>query len=129
MGATDASTWFALVYTRLNGVANLRSVFGADVGAILRDWSIAQYTDDTVAGVSADLTQPSWNWRSIYPALGSTSSGYPLATAALSTAGVSGSVIPGGSRFYRFAVPANASATITLTASGGVVTGTVVRVR
>ncbi|MDB4912434.1 MAG: Peptidase hyicolysin [Gemmatimonadetes bacterium] len=127
-GGTDASLWFALVNSQTNGIANLRGVFGANVGAMLRDWSVSQYADDVVAGVSADLTQPSWNWHSIFPALSSTSA-YPLVVSSLSASGSNGTVIPGGARFYRFAVPANTSATLTLTATGGVIQGTVVRVR
>jgi hypothetical protein len=51
---------------------------------------------------------------------------------ALPTNGTSGSVIPGGAAFYRFAVPANAVASVTLTGSGGAATptqGVVVRLR
>ena len=95
-GGTDASVWFALVNSSTNGIANLRQVFGANVGAMLRDWSVSNYTDDLVAGVSADFTQPSWNWHSVFPALGSGSAVYPLSITGLTASGVNGSVIPGG---------------------------------
>ncbi len=127
-GGTDASIWFALANSKTSGVANLRAVFGANLGGMLRDWSIAQYTDDATPSVSVDLTQPSWNWRSIFPALGSTASAFPLVVNPLGTE-VSGTVIPGGAAFYRFAVAANTSASLTLTAASGVVQATVVRLR
>lgn len=128
-GGTDASIWFALVNSTTSGVANLRQVFGSNVGAMLRDWSVSQYTDDNVTGISEDLTQPSWNWRSIYPALGARGASYPLQVSSLTTAGATETVIPGGARFYRFAVAANASASLSLSAASPVVQGTVVRIR
>ena len=130
-GGTDASVWMALVNSPTNGIANLRRVFGANVGSMLRDWSVSNYTDDLVTGVSADFTQPSWNWHSIFPVLGSTGT-YPLAVAALSVAGASGTVVPGGAAFYRFSVAANATASIGLSAGGTGgpgVQGVIVRIR
>ena len=131
-GGTDAAVWFALVNSTTSGIGNLRQVFGANVGAMLRDWSVSNYTDDIVSGISIDFTQPSWNWHSIFPALAS-GAGYPLATAGLSTAGAAGTVVPGGAAYYRFAVAANATASLTLTpAAGGAgapLQGVVVRIR
>jgi hypothetical protein len=129
-GGQESDVWQALVNSPTTGIANLRTVFGADVGGLLRDWSVSQYVDDAVTSASADYLQPSWNWRSIYPAL--TNAGtYPLAAAALPTTGAAGSVIPGGAAFYRFAVPANGSASITLSgvSRAGAAVGTVVRLR
>lgn len=127
-GGTDASVWFALVNSTTSGIANLRQVFGTNIGTQLRDWSVSQYADDNVTGISADFTQPSWNWRTIFPALGSGAT-YPLAVSSLTASGASGSVIPGGATFYRFAIAPNASASLTLSASATVVQGTVVRIR
>ena len=132
-GGTDASVWFALVNSPTNSIANLRQVFGANVGAMLRDWSVSNYTDDVVAGVSQDFTQPSWNWHSIFPALGSTGATYPLSVAGLASTGASGSAIPGGASYYRFSVAANATASLSLTTGAGaapaIVQGVVVRLR
>jgi hypothetical protein len=131
-GALEPAVWQALVNSKTTGIANMRAVFGADVGGMLRDWSLSHYTDDVVAGVSVDYTQPSWNWHSIYPALGSGGASYPLSTKPLTTAGVSGSVIPGGSAFYRFSVAANTTASVTLSGTGttsGDIEGVVVRLR
>ena len=130
-GGTDASVWSALVNSSTNGVANLRGVFGANVGAMLRDWSVSHYTDDVVTGVNIDFTQPSWNWHSLYPAFGTGASVYPLSVTSLPVAGASGTVIPGGAAYYRFSVAANATASLTLTssASSGIPLGVVVRLR
>ena len=131
-GGTDASVWQALVNSQTSGIANLRTVFGANLGSMLRDWSVSNYTDDAVLGLAADFTQPSWNWRTIYPALGSNSA-YPLKLSSLVGATTAGSVIPGGAAYYRLSVAANATGTITLSTSSGVSTGplqgTLVRLR
>jgi hypothetical protein len=127
-GGADASVWFALVNSQTSGLANLRQVFGANIGAWLRDWAVSNYTDDVVSGESVDFTQPSWNWHSIYPALG-TGGPYPLKVTGLTTSGASGLVIPGGTTYYRFSVAANATASITLTSASGGPFGVVVRLR
>ena len=126
-GGSDASVWFALVNSQTSGIANLRGVFGANLGAMLRDWSVSHYTDDVVSGVSADFTQPSWNWHSIFAALATTGA-YPLTATGLPVAGTSGSAVPGGASFYRFSVPANADASIKLTAAKAI-GGVIVRLR
>ena len=135
-GGSDASVWQALVNSSTSGVANLRQVFGSNLGTMLSDWSVSHYTDDIVPGVSADFTQPSWNWHNIYPALGgspSAPSTYPLKVTGLTATGATGTVIPGASSFYRFSVSANASASLGITAGSGgsaiPVQGVIVRLR
>ena len=131
-GGQDADTFHALVNSTTTGVANLQGVFSANVGAWLRDWSISHYTDDVTPSAAPDLTQPSWNWHDIYPALGNGGGSYPLQTFPLLAAGATGAIIPGASAFYRFAVAANGSATVTVsggTTGSGLPTGTVVRLR
>ena len=131
-GGTETSVWQGLVDSPTIGIANLRQAFGANVGAMLRDWSVSHYTDDVVPGISLDFTQPSWSWHSIYPAL-NTAAAYPLSVATLAATGASGSLIPGGAAFYRFSVAPNASGTLSLSLGGGssraVVQGVVVRIR
>jgi hypothetical protein len=126
---SDAAVWQALVNSTTSGVSNLRAVFGPDLGALLHDWAVSQYADDAATGTSAAFSQPSWNWHSIFAI--TSRSGYPLPASPLTTSGVSGSVIPGGSAYYRFAVPVGGSASITLTAGAGAspVSGVVLRIR
>jgi hypothetical protein len=128
----ETDVWFALVNAKTNGMDNMRAVYGSDVGGLLRDWSVSQYTDDVVTNESVDYTQPSWNWHNLFQAFNGGTGRYPLPVTTLPTSGTSGTVIPGGAVFYRFAVPANAVASLTLTGSGGAATptqGVVVRLR
>jgi hypothetical protein len=131
-GGQESAVWLALVNSTTTGVANLRAVVGPDVGGLIRDWSVSHYTDDVVGNVVADYTQPSWNWHDLYPALGGGGGSYPLLVTPLSGSGASGVVVPGGSVFYRFAVPANTLAPIVLSggsAAAGLAQGTIVRIR
>jgi hypothetical protein len=128
-GGTDAATWQALVNTARIGLANLSAVFGGDIAAKERDWNVSHYTDDAVAGVPPEWTQLSWNWHSVFKALAGTGKTYPLEVKTLTT-GVpaSGTLIGGAAAYYRFSVPPNSSATITLTAPGPI-DGRVIRLR
>ena len=114
---SDAATWQALVNTTRTGVANLGAVFG-DIPGKVRDWNVSHYTDDLVSGLPAEYTQPSWNFHSIYKALAGSGKAYPLEVKALTGGSASGTLISGAAEYYRFSVPANATATITLTSSG-----------
>ena len=130
-GGQDSDVWQALVNSTSVGLDNLKGVFGTDIGALFRDWSVSQYTDDLVTTASADVMQPSWNWHSIYPALGNGGGTYPLLVNPLSTT-ASGTVIPGGAAFYRFAVAANTIGSITIsggTTASGLPQGSVIRIR
>ena len=114
--------------TARTGIANLSAVFGSDLQARVQDWSIAHYTDDLVSGVPGELTHPSWNFHNIYPALSGTGNTYPLKIDPMTTAGVSGNLIGGAAAYYRFSIPAGATANITLTAPA-MVSARVIRVR
>jgi hypothetical protein len=126
--ASDAPTWQALVNSTTRGVANLRAVFGPDIAGMLRDWSVSHYADDLNATVAPEQTQPSWNFHSIYPALGGGGNPYPLQVRSLSGSAASGTLIGGGAAYYRFSIPANGTATISVAAPGPV-QAVVVRVR
>jgi hypothetical protein len=131
-GGSESSVWMSLVNSSSSGLTNLKQVFGTNLGTQIRDWSVSQYADDVVAGVNVDFTQASWNWHSIFPALGGGGGTYPLQTVSLPLAGTSGSLIPGASAFYRFSVGANGSASLRLSASTGsasVLSGQVIRIR
>jgi hypothetical protein len=131
-GGQDADVFQALVNSTTTGVANLRAVFGADLGGWLRDWSVSHYTDDIVPGAASNFAQPSWNWHDLYPALGGGGGAYPLQILSLPTTGASGSLIPGAFATYRFAIPANGTATVTVSsaaANSGLPIGTIMRIR
>jgi len=113
----DAALWFRLVNNSSVGATNLQSVVG-DLPGLIRDWSVSHAIDD-VAAPSTQYQQRSWNWHSIYPGLSGTSTAYPLQVQTISTnAAVSNaSVVAGGAAFYRVVIPANGTATFTLSGS------------
>ena len=45
---------------------------------MLNSWSLSVYTDDDTPGIDAMYTQPSWNFRSAFPALPTAAQPYPL---------------------------------------------------
>lgn len=127
-GGTDAATWQALVNTAKTGLANLSAVFGTDIASKVRDWNVSHYTDDVVTGLSAEYAQPSWNWHSIFKALAGSGKAYPLDAPPLTGGAASGSLIGGAAAYYRFSIPANSTASITLSAPGPI-DARVVRIR
>jgi Bacterial Ig-like domain (group 2) len=114
-GGTEQSTWSALVNTTAAGQANFNAVFG-DIITLSRDWAVAQFTDDAGLNVPASNTNPSWNFRSVLPALNG--GNFPLLTRALLTAPVNITLNGGGAGYMRFSVAANVPATIGATSSG-----------
>ena len=114
-GGAEQSTWNALVNSTTSGQANFNAVFG-DIITNTRDWAVAQFTDDAGLGVAANYTHPSWNYRSLVPALNGGVS--PLLTRALLTQPVNVTLNGGGAGYLRFGVAANAPASIAATSSG-----------
>jgi hypothetical protein len=123
-GGSQAAFWSSLVDSNLAGVANLESAIGgADANLWLRDFTAAMYADDAVAGVSAEYTNPSWNFRSVYSGLG----GFPLLARPL-TDGVGLTLSyqsGGGTSYIRFGVPQSGLATITSLSGGALPAGPV----
>ena len=124
--ASDGDIWFRLVNSSTEGMANLRNVFGATVATQLRDWSTSVLTDD-LSGVAATYQQPSWNYRSVFAALGT--SVFPIATVAMTTGTRSVSLVAGAAAYTRFAVPAGGSASVSWTTPPAQVQFTLVRTK
>jgi hypothetical protein len=119
--ASDGDLWFRLVNNTAVGTANLQSVFG-DLPPRVRDWSVSNAVDDAPStSVSAELSQKSWNWHSIFGGIDAIAALYPLPVTAMTpaTPSYSGAVVPGGSAYFTFAVPANGTATLTLSGQSG----------
>jgi Bacterial Ig-like domain (group 2) len=114
-GGTEGSTWFALVNSTAAGQANFNAVFG-DIITMSRDWAVAQFADDAGLAVSTNYTNPSWNFRSILPALNSGK--FPLLTRPLLGTPVDITLNGGGAAYLRFSVAANVPATIGGTSAG-----------
>jgi len=110
--STGDKVFFQLVNSTLTGIDNVQNVFGSNFTADVRDWNVSHAVDDIVP-VPKELTQPSWDWHSLLPAL--YNEPYPLKTQVM-TNGTSytGTVMGGGAAYYKLAVPANGSATLTL---------------
>ncbi|MBA3672424.1 MAG: hypothetical protein H0W68_10450, partial [Gemmatimonadaceae bacterium] len=117
--APDDAFFFKLVNSPDTGTVNLSAVIGGDLAGFVRDWTVSHAVDDVVQ-LGTTFQQPSWNWHSIYPNLGTGGQSYPLLVNILANATATpGSVIPGGASFYRFAVNASGNATVSL--NGGAI--------
>lgn len=115
---TDRTLWFNLVNTAIAGQANFNAVMG-DITTLTRDWSVAQFLDDGATGNSQSIyMNPSWNFRSIFPALG-TSGSWPLAARPLvAPTALTLNLVGGGAAYLRFRVAAGAPATLAATSAG-----------
>ena len=129
--ASDGDLWFRLAGGPQIGMANLRAQFGTDPMLLMHDWATSVYTDDFPPSVDPIYRQPSWNFRSIMPAVGIS---FPLFTRTLSDGFTTVASLNGGSAsYFRFTIPANKEALLTFTEKNQVPTGamtlTIVRVR
>ena len=117
--SSDGDIWSRLVNNTAVGVANLKSVFG-DVAPMVRDWSASNAVDDKPV-TSGELSQPSWNWHSIFAGAQSLPALYPLPLLGMTPANgtYTGTVVPGGSAHFLFGVPANGTATLSLGDASG----------
>lgn len=120
-GGAEQSVWFSLVNSPTQGQANFSNVFGSII-PVTRDWAVAQFTDDAGIPVSPEFTHPSWNFRSVLPALNEQK--FPLLTRPL-LADLNISLVGGGVAYLRFGVNANDPATIKADSGGQPVPETV----
>jgi hypothetical protein len=125
--ATQSTVWKSLVNSTSSGLTNLESVFGSDIATQARDWAISSFTDDLLTTATA-YTQPSWNYRTLFPAMGITP--FPLATTT-ATAGIPSTLnlVGGGMSVMRFGVSASTSATVTWSALPSAVSLSLVRTK
>jgi hypothetical protein len=113
-GGTEQTTWSQLVNSTTIGQTNFNAVFGS-ITTMSRDWAVAQFTDDASLGVAANYTNPSWNFRTLMPALYTT---FPLLTHFLGATPVSLSIAGGGAAYLRFRILANLQASLSANSSG-----------
>ena len=135
-GSSDQGVWLSLANSQVSGFDNLFNVFGANVPQLLNSWSLSLYTDDATPGIDSTYTQPSWNFRSAFPALPVSPQPYPLlgAVGVLSDgAAQTVSLRAGGSAYFRFSITAGSEAVIRLTTNGwmppSIVHATIVRTK
>jgi hypothetical protein len=112
-GGTENQLWQRLIDNHRTGLANLQFAFGEDPIPLFRDWAVAQYVDDAVPGVAAALRQPSWNFRSLYPAV---TGSFPLRVRQLSSgAPLNLTLVAGGSAYLRAGVAGGELGTVRFT--------------
>lgn len=111
----ERDTWFALVNSSQAGQSNFAGVFGS-LGPIVRDWAIAQYVDDFGVPVAATYTYPSWNFRSLLPAINN--GVFPLVTRTLTSTPLDLSLVGGGAAYVKFRVGAGVTANLTANTQG-----------
>lgn len=117
----DAATWYRLVNATTSGITNLQAVVGGDLAGFVRDWNVSHAVDD-VAAPGTQYQQRSWNWHSIYPNIALPPAPYPLSIPLISTStSINGTVVAGGAQYYRVNVPANGTATLSVSSPGGAV--------
>lgn len=118
-GTSDGDVWNQLVNTTVEGHLNLAHVFGASYMTQIRDWATSVFSDDVPGVTNTTFLAPSWNFRSIFPALctnpqcTTTLGKYPLTVVPLSDASPANlGVVAGGEAYLRFTVPAGGQASI-----------------
>jgi len=115
---TDQDLWYRLANSATSGFANLQQVFGVDPIAALRDFAVSLYLDDLVPGLPARFTQPSWNFRSVFPVVPGPRS-FPLSIRALRSETTSSVALrAGAAAYYRFTVPANGEGYFQVSSNG-----------
>jgi hypothetical protein len=120
LNGRDSDLWQRLVNAKTSGRANLQAALGlaASGGATLddweRDWAVATYADRQASGLDARYTQPSWNFRDVFAAIGN-GGAYPLVTRTLADGRAQHLTLGAGSAGYlRFAVAAGKEASLRL---------------
>lgn len=114
-GGVERTIWRTLVNSTTSGQSNFNAVFG-DLITQTRDWAVAQYADDIGLGVAANYTNPSWNFRTLLPAINS--GAFPLLTRTLATSPIDISLVGGAASYVRFQIGGGTPATLTMTSSG-----------
>lgn len=117
----DPELFRALVDGPATGVRNLNAALGEDAIDWMQDWTVSVYTDDAPGlEVEPIFEQPSWNFRSIMPALAGTDD-YPLAVITPAPgAATEAELLPGGAAFVRFGIRGGGRAFLATTSSGAV---------
>ena len=88
---------------------------------MMQQWQISLYADDAVAGLDAAFTQPSWDFRGMFPAVPGSPGPYPLDAGVLTLSNdVTRSIsLRGGSgAFLRFGIASGREASIRVTSAG-----------
>ena len=118
-GESESSAWFQLANPPAgsHGIQNLTRVFSVELTTWVRDWAVANYADDFIAGVAPPATHPSWNFRSTVAFVNQ--GNFPLGTEPLDNVSITSVNIGDGSSAYlRFGVPSGTIGGGRITARG-----------
>jgi hypothetical protein len=115
--AQQREIWRNLVSSQLTGINNVAQVFNMSPFDWFQDWTVAVFLDDTALAPEPRFTQPSWNFRSVVPALFEDGR-WPLLTHTLSeNQPVEFTLRGGGASYLRLAVPADGTAGVRVTSA------------
>jgi hypothetical protein len=118
-GGLESSAWFQLANPppESHGVPNLTRVFGPDLTTWVRDWAVANYSDDFIPGVPQFATHPSWDVRSTVAFV--TQGNFPLGTQQVDSVSITAvGISDGASAYLRFGVAPGAVGGGRITARG-----------
>ena len=121
-GSDESQMWFQLANppAGVHGVGNITRAVTQDLAGWVRDWAVANYADDYVAGVPNVDTHPSWNIRSVVEVVNQGM--WALATQQLDSTSITSVGISDGSAAYlRFGVRPGSVGGGRITARGAVV--------
>jgi hypothetical protein len=116
--AADTEVWSRLVNSTKTGLGTLRIAYGNDPVGLFRDWTIANYLDDSGVTTDPRYEHLSWNYHDVFSNT-FTARVYPLVVTGMAQ-GVSQSVsvARNSAAYYRLTVPAGGQAQVALTGSG-----------
>jgi hypothetical protein len=121
-GTGDQQIFYNLVNNTRIGLDNVSQVIGAPALDWVQDWTLSVYTDDAVP-VEPRFTQPSWNFRSIMPAVAALygeDEVFPLKVERLgSNTSREYNLRGGGAAYLRFGIAGGARLGLRLTSDGG----------
>jgi len=129
-GASDAAFLTGLTGSTLRGTANLAAQSGVSIEQLMGGWSLALYADDypRLAGASADIQMPTWNWTNIYAGMSADFPAqfplaFPLVPQALSFGSQPAISVPtvygGAAKYFTFSGTHTSPQLIRLQGSGG----------
>jgi hypothetical protein len=99
-GGDERQMWFELANppVGVHGIGNITRVVTQDLAGWVRDWTVANFADDFVAGVSSIDIHPSWNMRSVVEV--ANQGLWPLGTEQLDSTSITSVGITDGSAAY-----------------------------
>lgn len=120
---TDGDIWFKLVNSPTKGFGTLRLALGNDPKGLLRDWTVANYTDDIGLTTDPKYMHASWNYRDIYTKT-FLAGVYPLKVTQLANgASNSVSIRQNSASYYRLSATANRDAQLRSSSAGAATSG------